>query len=403
MIRLALATLAMSAALSLAACKGGSKEAGEEHGDEKGHSEHEGEDPGAEPIVIPAEAFKNAGIKVEPAKEQDVTSLIEATAEVALHADRTAIVSSRISGRVAKVSASLGDVVKKGEALATLDSPVLGRAKAEFLQAQTKAEVAKERFKRERDLLAKRVTSQAEVRAAETESIAAGADEEAAEENLRSMGLSVQEVEGLRHDQHYQSTYTVRAPLAGTVVARDLTLGQAIEPSQALFTVADLSDVWVVAKVFEKDVARVAKGNPATVTIEALEGEQIDGVVEWVADVIDESTRTAGVRVVVPNAGRKLKAGMFARARIHAAPRGGARKAAITVPEAAIQRAGTEFQVYVQTAERTFLARPVTIGERSGGLAEITSGLKVGELVVVDGGFVLKSEQGKESMGEHGH
>ncbi|MGH7859143.1 MAG: efflux RND transporter periplasmic adaptor subunit, partial [Candidatus Binatia bacterium] len=239
------------------------------------------------------------------------------------------------------------------------------------------------------------LTAKAALREADTEL-------RGAEEHLHLLGLAEERVRALDYDQPRASIYEVRAPFAGTVVERHVTLGEMVEPQTPLFQVADLSTVWVWIDVFERDLARVHLGDGVELRVDAFPGESFEGRVAYLASRLESETRTARARVEVPNLDGKLRPGMFARVRI-SDPHGGDGRAeasaALAVPEGAIQRDGERTLVFVALGGGRFDPREVRTGRRGGGYVEILEGLAEGDSVAVSGTFVLKSEASKESLG----
>jgi len=194
------------------------------------------------------------------------------------------------------------------------------------------------------------------------------------------------------------SIYSLKAPFAGAVIEKHMTLGERVSPETSLFTIADLSFVWVLADIYEKDLSRVRTKEPAAVELVAYPGQTWAGRLTYISNTLDEKTRTARCRVVLSNPDGLLKPGMFARVKIAV----GSRAGVLTVPLAALQEIEGKTAVFVKEGEK-FLVRPVTLGEKDAAVAEVLSGLKEGEQVVADGSFVLKSELQKSEMGEGGH
>jgi cobalt-zinc-cadmium efflux system membrane fusion protein len=305
------------------------------------------------------------------------------------------------------VRALLGQEVRKGDTLAEIDSIELGRAKAEFLQAKAKEELARRSFERERDLFADRIASEQEVLVAEAEFREATAALLTADETLHLYGLSQDQVNALRYDDPKTSIYPLRAPFAGTIVEKHATLGELVTPENNLFTLADLSRVWIWIDVYEKDLGQVHLEDVVQAHVEAYPGEAFRGIVSYLSAQVDVDTRTARARLDVANPDRKLRPGMFARVRLsdpHDGEGSTTLGKSLVVPSAAVQRDGDEFVVFAvdKTGTGRFERREVLVGRRTGDFVEVLSGLRAGEEVVVEGAFLLKSEASKESMGE-GH
>ncbi|OGG55274.1 MAG: hypothetical protein A3F84_11110 [Candidatus Handelsmanbacteria bacterium RIFCSPLOWO2_12_FULL_64_10] len=367
-----------------------------------GHAGHEEEAHERKDVELSKEALASLQIKTARAERRAVGAVIHATAVIKLNADRVAHVTPRIPGRVAQSFITLGQRVRKGERLMALDSVELGEAKSAFRKAKARLEVTKSGYERERRLYEDgRIVSEKEMLEARGAYLEAKAEFEAAEERLHLYGLSQEEIDriGAGHDPQ-ASLFPVVSPLSGTVIEKHLTLGEVVRPEEAVCTVADLSTLWIVLNVYEKDVARVRVGQEATVRVDAYPGRTFHGTLTYVGAALDEATRTAGARVEVDNASGELKPGMFAEATVIEGDPATARQA-LVIPASALQRVGGAFVVFVREGETRFERRDVVAGEEVGGEVEVVSGLKEGEEVVAEGSFVLKSELLKDQMEGH--
>ncbi|MFQ5526916.1 MAG: efflux RND transporter periplasmic adaptor subunit [Thermoanaerobaculia bacterium] len=375
---------------------------------------HPGEDAAAmeeqhdENIVeLSPEKVSAAGIETTAAAFAALPSLLVTTGQVDFNQDRLAHVSPRLAGRVHETRARLGQQVRRGEVLAILDSIELGRSKAEYLRAKAREQLARENYEREQELSADRISSEQEMLAARAAHIEAQAELRSAEETLHLYGLTEAEVAEVTYDNPGQSLFPIRAPLSGKVVEKHATLGELVTPNDNLFLLADLSEVWILIDVYERDLAGVHLEDQVRVQVDAYPENVFDGEVSYLSDRVDPDTRTVRARINAANPGGKMRPGMFARIRI-SDPHGvaGEGKATRTrvVPESAVQRDGEEMVVFVPVGEHRFERREVSVGRNAGGLLEILDGLVAGEPVVTQGAFLLKAEAAKEDLGEgHGH
>lgn len=372
----------------------------EEHGEE-----HAGEEAHEEGLVtLPPEAFAQAGIQTAPVEARALDPEIATTGQVGFNEDRVAHVGPRIAGHITSVKATLGQKVGGGQVLAVIDSVELGQARAAYQQARAREELTRETYEREQRLAADKISSQQEVLSARAAHLEAEAELRRAEEALRVLGLTSSQIRSTSKSGATLSP--VSSPFSGTVVEKDASLGEMVSPEQKLFTVADLSEVWIWVDVFEKDLGRVHLDDGVSVEVDAYAGETFEGKVTFLGGSVDSGTRTVRARLAIDNHDGRLRPGMFARVRLsdpHAGPAGGETLVPV-VPESALQRQGEEQVVFVQAGERQFQRREVRLGKRSGGLVEVLDGLKPGERVAVQGAFLLASELAKESMGEgHSH
>jgi cobalt-zinc-cadmium efflux system membrane fusion protein len=366
------------------------------------HEEGEAHEEGV--VELAPEAFSRAGIRTAAVQAQALGAEIDTTGQVGFNEDRMAHVSPRIAGRIVRVSAVLGQRVASGQTLAVIDSIELGQAKADYAQARVREELTRETYERERQLAAEKISSEQEALTARAAHLEAAAELRRAEETLRLLGLSQAQVQAVRQGQASASLSPVASPFAGTIVEKEASLGEVVGPEKKLFTVADLSRVWIWIDVFEKDLRRVHADDDVSVQVDAFPGETFHGRVSFLAGSVDAATRTVRARIDVDNHDGRLRPGMFARVRLsdpHSRPAG---PGVPVVPESALQREGEGYAVFVPSGERRFQRREVKTGRRLGELVEILDGLQAGETVVVQGAFLLSSEAAKETMGEgHSH
>lgn len=377
---------------------GQNEERAEGHGGEKegqeGHDEH-GE-PGS--VKMTAEIQKQNGVVVAPANRQQLTGVISATGKVEANADRIAHVSPRISGKIVSVRASLGDSVSAGQALVTLDSVELGEALNRYHQSRTKHSLARSNMERIKTLVEKKIAARKDILQAETDFRISQTELHTDEERLSLYGVSPS---GLKGGAHRKPLLPVRSPISGIITEKHAIVGELSDPSKSLYTVADLSSVWVLVDINEKDLAKVHRGQAAIVTVGAFPDLKLKGRITYIADLVDEATRTVKARIEVANPGRKLKPEMFANVEL-ALPADA--QPVLVVPEDALQDLDGKKVVFVAENETGFVARQVQPGRMAGGMVEIVSGLKEGERYAIKGSFILKSEVKKGEMtDEHGH
>ncbi|MHC1697620.1 MAG: efflux RND transporter periplasmic adaptor subunit [Geobacteraceae bacterium] len=366
---------------------------GEKEGQE-GHDEH-GE-PGS--VRMSAEMQKQNGVVVAPVNKQQLAGVISVTGKVEANADRIAHVSPRISGKIVAVRASLGDSVTAGQALVTLDSVELGEALNRYHQSWTKHALARSNMERIKFLVEKKIAARKDILQAETDFKISQTELHTDEERLSLYGVSPS---GLKGSAHRKPLLPVRSPINGVITEKHAIVGELSDPSKSLYTVADLSSVWVMVDINEKDLAKVHRGQSAIVTVGAFPDSKLKGRITYIADLVDQSTRTVKARIEVANPGRKLKPEMFATVElaqaVDSAP-------ILAVPEDALQDLDGKKVVFVAENETEFTARQVQPGRLAGGMVEIVSGLKEGERYAVKGSFILKSEVKKGEMtDEHGH
>ncbi len=364
------------------------------HKEEKGGHDEKKEGHGeAGRVRMSVEVQKENGVVVAPAKKQRLGGVISATGKVEANADRIAHVSPRISGKIVTVKASLGDSVAAGQVLTTLDSVELGEALSRYHQSKTKLALAQSNMDRIKALVEKKIAARKEILQAETDYKTAQTELHTDEERLSLYGVSVADLKG---DHHKRPLLPVRSPIGGIITEKHAIVGELADPAKSLYTVADLSSVWVLVDIHEKDLAKVRRGQTATVMVNAFPEVKFKGRIDHIADVMDEATRTVKARVEVANPGRKLKPEMFATVELalpaDAAP-------VLAVPEDALQDIDGKKVLFVLTEQGDeFESRKVELGRVSGGMVEVVSGLKEGERYAVKGAFVLKSELKKGEL-----
>lgn len=363
-----------------------------------GHGHDEKEEPkGDEGIVrLSQEAMKAAGIRVARAEMHNLQAAVEATAVIRPNADRLAHVSPRVQGRVIGIHAALGSDVKEGDVLLDLDSVELGTAIADYHKSLARVEVARQAVKRIEEI-GVGAASRASLLEARGNLLVEEAELRAVREKLLLLGLSDREIDTAGTVS--TSRFPVRAPFSGTVIEKHATIGEVVDTTTNLFTIADLSVVWIVIDVYQQDLKRVRKDQEALITADGLPGETFVGRVAYIGDVFHDETRTFEARVEIPNPNRRLKPGMFVRAVLKD---GDGESKTLCVPEDAVQRVQDRSVVFVLRAPGEFEARTVTLGERCGHLYPVLEGLEEGTDIAVRGGFILKSELLRSQIG-HGH
>jgi cobalt-zinc-cadmium efflux system membrane fusion protein len=318
-------------------------------------------------------------------------------------------------GRILKVNARLGDRVRAEEVLATYDNIELGEAVgqygvglAEIKRAQSGAEVARRSVERAQNLVELGAVAKAELerRSAEHANAQSTIETQRAElarieEKLHRFGMTDDEIQEMnrsgdiqRHREVSQST--LRAPFSGVITNVNVVEGETVETDREMFTIADLSVVWVQANIYEKDIGSVRKGVPAIVSVDAYPEEIFKGQLTYISDVLDPKTRTVKVRCEVPNPGGRLKLDMFTMIDI---PTPADRKA-VMIPGSSIQQINDQPVVFVQLTETEFQKRLVQLGVKDGDWIEAVTGIKPGEAIVTDGSFQLKSISLRELIGE---
>ena len=348
-------------------------------------------DPAARPSAFTLPAGQREKIHVEEATLATFRRTVEATGTVAFDGDRATGVIAPFSGPVSRILVPLGALVTRGQALATTVSPDFAAAVSAYRKAAATAGNARRVADLDAQLFANDAIARREVEQAETDAVSAEADRDAALQQLRSLGVGEKAIEELRRGGVTPAPQgVIRSPLAGTVVERMITPGQLLQGGVTpCFTVADTSTVWVMAEIFESDLASVAVGDPADVT-SPTSGETLSGTVGNISALVDPNTRAIAVRIVTPNPAQALKKDMYVRVAIHSRRD----RTGILLPVSAVLRDDVDLPfVFVENPDGSFGRRRVTIGYRSGDRQEIASGLSAGDRVVVEGGLFMQFAQ----------
>jgi cobalt-zinc-cadmium efflux system membrane fusion protein len=352
-----------------------SNTAGKEHADEKG-------------LKLSEEEISVAGIKVAPLQEQEVNDQIAVTATIQANQNKLARVAPRVPGKIIKVMGNLGDKVKQGQALALIDSIEVGEAQSAYAQAASEYALAKANFDRAEKLYADQIIPQKDYLRSRAEFEKAKAVLRAASEKRQALGIG-----GGTMMAGNASVFSVSAPFSGMVIEKNAVVGELAQSDKPLFSVADLSTVWIETNLFEKDVGKVKVGAPAIVTVAAYPDENFKGKVTYISSVMDKESRTVRARVDVPNPDGRLKLEMFATASI-ATGRSG--KALLLSEEAVVLIQGQP-TAFVQEGDG-FEARAVELGEKLRGQVALKAGIKPGEKVVTSGAYALKAKMLKSQI-----
>ncbi|MGQ0793382.1 MAG: efflux RND transporter periplasmic adaptor subunit [Deltaproteobacteria bacterium] len=362
--------------------------------EEQMHGEHEGEAPGM--VNLSPESLKTANIEVEEASLKLLNDILQVTGKVYFNENKLAHIGSRVAGRILQLRANLGDRVEEGAILAVIDSIELGEAESRYLRLRANLDAQEKSLERARTLLDGKAIPLGEFQRREAEYISVRAEFRAAEDRLGLLGVSKGEI---LKSGAVNSKYSVRAPFAGTIVERQATIGEIIEPAANLFMLADLSALWVIADISERDISLIQTGLAVEIMVSAYPNDLFKGVITYIGDMLDSSTRTVKIRTEVDNSVGKLKPEMFASVNILTE----GEENVLAIPESALQRDGEDTFVFIAKGEYAFEKRVVAVGPAVRGFHRVISGIEPGEGVVTGGAFILKSELQKGELDGHGH
>lgn len=339
-------------------------------------------------LRLTTEELSRIQLELVPVAQGQILSHREFPATIQANQNELAEVTTLIRGRVVKVHVDVGQDVKKGAVLALLHSVDLGVAEGDYLKAGARLHEAELAHARAKELYDNKAVSLAELQRREAAMKTARAELREAKNRLQLLGVPPEEIERLDRELTIKADMSLRAPFDGRVITRNLTRGEVVETEQKLFTVANLTDVWVIGNVPEKDVRFIHKDQRVHVVVAAYPHAIFSGTITYVGDVLDPATRTMSLRVTVPNPERLLKPEMFAIISVFST----SNPDVLSVPIAAVQEGPAGKTVFVQREIGVFEARPVKLGDEEGDVVQVLEGLKAGEQVVTKGSFALKSE-----------
>ncbi len=360
---------------------------------------------------------KEIGLKVVQVKRGHVYKTVDSPGRVAPNAELTTLVSTPSSGRALEVKARLGDIVQTGQIMAIIKSDPIGQVQSDLLQSalQSKADIKQQEvqlklsritFDRETRLFNEQVSAKADLQTAENQlekdtanlaSLKAKLDAivRTSQARLTLLGAAPDSAQKVLSEKKIDPLVVIRAPRGGLVIERTINPGELNDGTKQLFTLANLSEVWLLGDIFEKDIASVKKGQRAAVSIDSLPGHSFPASIIWVGDSISATTRTLPVRANVSNSNGLLKPGMFARMKISVG-----QVPVLLIPRSAVIQKGDIDLVFLQTKIGTYTERDVKVGIQDADNTEILSGLKPGDLIVAHGSTALLGTALKSSEGE---
>jgi cobalt-zinc-cadmium efflux system membrane fusion protein len=336
----------------------------------------------AELFTIPQDQM--AHVQVITVQSTTLTRILRLTGAVAYNSFRTTPVITQVSGPVARVVVVPGQKVKQGDPMLYVASPDYSQLRTNYLKAKSAYALAQMSYARARDLFEHKAIAEQNLEQAESVEVQAGGDLAAAQAALKVMGIADPDAL-VKAPPSFE--VPVKAPISGEVVEQDVSAGQLIQPGTTqCFMISDISTVWVLVNIYQKDLPYVHAGDTVAIQTETYP-ETFHGRISYVAASLDSSTRTLQARIETSNPGEKLKKDMYVVATVNA----GAIPNAIALPDASVLR-DSENQpfVYAATSSNRFGRRSVTLGESLNGQTQITSGLKAGDQVIGNGSLFLQ-------------
>jgi RND family efflux transporter MFP subunit len=349
--------------------------------------------PGESTLTLGPGQAQRAGIKIEAVGEQISTAATgqQTTGVVQPNSYRETPVMSLVGGIVRSVGAELGQSVRKGQTIAVVSSNDLAEAQTKYLTVLAELDEHHKHHARTEKLVEIGAASREELEMASSKLKAAESELANQRQRLLLLGLSSQRISALRSASQVSSEVSLSAPASGSVTSRSVNSGEVIQASKELLRITDLSSVWVVGQVYEKDLGKVHIGSGANITTDAYPGRVFRGQVSYVDPKVDPQTRTAQARIELANPGQQLKIGMYVN--VDFAALGGGRSTVAIVPVAAVQNMGNQQVVFVATSDpNVFAMRPVRLAPESNGFYPVLEGLSVGDRIVTEGSFMLRAE-----------
>lgn len=398
--------LAVSAVLFLLGC--GSSGGGGDKGGQQNQTGNPAANNVSGQVKINPDAQQQVNIQVATVAPQRVPEYLTAAGQIVMDEEKTVHIGVYTSGRITELRADVGDFADKGEVLARMHSHDVHDTRAAYESAQQEVQRQQQMVdyqRRMRDrmqrLFALKSASPQEVEKAQSDLRSAQTDLHNAQISVYKEAEHLSDIlglpkSGLSHINETTEQVPVISPINGTVVDRKVTLGTVVDPGMEVYTVSDLTSVWMMASVNETDIEKVRVGDAAQVTSQAYPDSVFKGRVTHIAAQFDPQTRTLQVRIYVPNPRVELRPEMYATAEIN----NGKSHEALFVPQVAVQNINGGSVVFVRKSADTFEARPVEVARKIHGQDEISSGLRAGDAVVTQGSFVVKSEMLKSEIGQ---
>lgn len=332
-------------------------------------------------------------IKLHVAGNIQMRGTLRVPGSIQVDEQRMARIGASVTGRIKDIEATLGQNVKQGQVLATLNSTELAQNQLVYIKAAQQIALQTKAVERARLLQEADVIGSAELQRREAELNAAKAELNAARDQLLVLGMSEPAIDKLTQTGQIRSYSNVVSRISGTVISRKVNLGQVVQPAEELFIIADLSHVWVVAEVPEQQVELIKVGEEVLVEIPALGDKQYKAKLIFEGDVVNPETRTVTVRSDLANINREIKPDMLVSMLIQSKP-----EPKLALPLQSIVRENDVTYVYVQLTPNKFRLREVELGSEHEGMVTIVNGVSEGEVVVADGAFHVNNERKRKEL-----
>ena len=327
-------------------------------------------------------------IKFESAKIIPIKKSLDIPGSIEVKQNLLARIGSPVQGRIIEIKGELGKTVKQGDVLAVINSTELAKQQLAYIKSVQMVELKTKAYERAVLLFDADVVSEAQKLQRKTELSAAKADMEASKDQLFVMGMTIDEIEAIQSEIQIDATTNIVAKIDGKIIKKNVNVGQVVDPTEDIFTIAMLNEVWGVAQVPERQIGFLKEGDDLLIDVPAYENKSVEGKITYLGDIVDPVTRTVTIRTEIDNAHGLLKPDMLITMKVS-----GKSIEKVGVPINAIVSIDDIPNIFVKTGENKFLMRPVTLGVKNKDSVHIDDGLLEGEEVVIDGAFHLNNER----------
>ncbi len=342
-------------------------------------------------LTLAPEMVARIKLQYAEVKTQTIANQLRTTGTVQANAYKETRVFPLVGGRVTAVRVQLGDVVRKGQTLATIFSTDLAQEQMEYLKVDANLQLHVTQSERYQKLAELGAVSQQEKQEVEARLREHHAEHASHRQKLKLLGMTDAQIADLKDASQVKSEVNVPAPSSGVVTVRSVNIGQVVTTADSLFSVTDLSTVWVIANVFEKDFGVMRAGAKVNFTAPSYPNRNFSGTISYLDPRVDSASRTAQVRLEVANPNQMLKLGMF----VDVALNSSGSQEAIVIPKAAVQSIGNDQVIFVSLGGGQFQMRKLQLGEDAGDSVRVISGVVAGEKIVTEGSFFLRAEMGR--------
>ena len=346
-----------------------------------------------DPNLVEINSVLQEKVQLVKVGQAEIREVLYIPGSVQVDEQRIARIGAPVTGRISEIEAVLGQHVTQGQALATLNSTELAQNQLVYIKALQQIDLQSKAVERARMLLEADVISKAEVQRRESELSAAQADLNSASNQLQVLGMSPHGIIKLTKSNQMHALSTVSARISGTVISRKINLGQVVQPADELFVVADLSRVYAVAEVPERQVDLIALGQEVKIEVPALHQSAIKGKLVYVGDVVNPQTRTVTVRSEIDNRAKTLKPDMLMSMLVQSKP-----LPKLAIPVQSVVRENDKDHVFIQIAPNKYRLREVTLGSEYQNMVAVVNGVEEGETVVSEGAFHVNNERKRKEL-----